>query len=143
THPAVRCLPLALLGCLGAAVALASAQEPARSGRKVALLVGVRDYERNDRFPNLQYTENDVEELAKILKAAGFEVRLLTSTRGKKDKNDSPTAANVRKALTKLLEKRQRDDLVVVALSGHGVELDVEDPRGKGRDKTFSYFCPA
>src|SRR5262245_10294789 len=101
---AVRCLLLlGLLGCAGAASLPAAAADSSSSaknkGRKVALLVGVRTYERSQHFPELKYTENDVEKLAVALKKNGFtDVRLLTTTRGEKDKKDAPTAENLRKA---------------------------------------------
>jgi tetratricopeptide (TPR) repeat protein len=103
-------------------------------GGRCALLVGVRDYDSSKLLP-LKYTENDVEELAEILKRpeAGFSfLRLLTTTRGKKNPDDAPTAANIRAAVARLLEKRKRDDLVLVALAGHGLTL-----------KDESYFCPS
>ncbi len=115
-------------------------------GKKVALLVGVRQYKRDTHFPDLQYTENDVVELAKVLRspAAGFStVRLLTTTRGEKNAADAPTAANIRKELLALMEDRSPRDTVLIALSGHGVELDVEDPDGKGKNRSYSYFCPS
>src|SRR5262245_12487676 len=53
---------------------------------KYALLVGVNKYDSN-KLSELQYAENDVAELAKILKSNGFDVRLLSgnSAKGKKD----------------------------------------------------------
>jgi formylglycine-generating enzyme required for sulfatase activity len=112
-------------------------------GKKVALLIGVKQYKRSNQFPDLQYTENDVEKLATILRSGGFTtVRLLTTTRGSK-KADAPTAANIRKELDALLADRSPRDTVLVALSGHGVALDVADPDGKGKNRTYSFFCPS
>jgi hypothetical protein len=110
---------------------LAGADKPA--GKKYALLVGVKSYQHN-RFPNLHYTENDVEELARVLQApgAGFtQVVLLTSERGKRSIAAGPTAANIRAELKKLLARVTKQDTVLVALSGHGVQLKVRDPRDK------------
>jgi formylglycine-generating enzyme required for sulfatase activity len=109
--------------------------------RKFALVVGANKYD-SAVLPPLKYAENDAEALAKALKDAGFTVRLLTTGLGKKKAADAPTAANVRKELAALLEGRKRGDMVLVALSGHGVQLVVDDPDGKGDSRTYPYFCP-
>jgi uncharacterized caspase-like protein len=70
------------------------------------------------------------------------EVRVLSNARGKKDKADAPTAANVREALAALVKRKKADDVVLVALSGHGLQLEVADPDEKDRPKSYSYFCP-
>jgi tetratricopeptide (TPR) repeat protein len=104
------------------------------------LLVGVRDYD-SSKLAQLRYTENDVEELGKVLGGpdSGFvQVRLLTSTRGKKKADDAPTAKNIRAALKELLAGRKRGDVVLVALAGHGLSL-----RDEKSGKEESYFCPA
>jgi hypothetical protein len=108
-------------------------------GKKYALLVGVRKYD-SDKFEDLRFTENDVEELARVLRErAGFtSVRLLTTTRGAGRKADAPTAANVRAALEALLARKTKEDTILVALSGHGIQSKV-----KGRDKDESFFCPS
>ncbi len=138
-----RLLVLSFL--LVAVVLVAPGRTRPPAGKKVALLVGVRQYTRNTHFPDLQYSENDVVQLAEILRspAAGFNVRLLTTTLGKKKPADAPTAANIRKALTDLLKGLVPRDTVLVALSGHGVALDVADPTGKGANNTYSFFCPS
>ncbi len=112
----------------------------ATTGKKYALLVGVREYDSSALRP-LEFTENDVEALARELRkpSAGFEVRVMTSTRGGKDK---PTAANIRAALRELLRGKTKRDTVLVALAGHGVQLEVKDPDGKSDPKTYSFFCP-
>jgi formylglycine-generating enzyme required for sulfatase activity len=118
----------------------------APKGKSYALLIGVRDYQRATLTP-LKYTENDVEELAAVLDRPGSpfhgNVRVLTSTRGKKDKTDEPTAENIRKAVTALIKGKSKHDTVLVALSGHGVQLTVRPPKGKGKEKSFAYFCPS
>jgi formylglycine-generating enzyme required for sulfatase activity len=107
-------------------------------GKKYALLVGITDYDHGKLDP-LKYTENDVEELAETLarKPAGFSsVRLLTTSRGARQPADKPTGKNIRAAFKELLAKKTRHDTLVVALSGHGLELKV-----KGKDEAF--FCPS
>ena len=68
-------------------------------GKKYALLVGV-SYYKNVYYSPLKGTENDVVELAKVLRqsSSGFEVTLLTSTPGPKDPALAPTAARPRAA---------------------------------------------
>src|SRR5262245_39755452 len=92
----------------------------AGQGKRYALLAGVNTYE-SSTFPNLKYAENDVLKLADVLREAGYdEVVVLTTSAGKKDKADAPTAANVRKALGRLSDKLTKDDVLLVGLSGHG-----------------------
>jgi TPR repeat protein len=139
------CLPRRLLAVVLTAAPLlpptgaqgqAALAPAAENGKRYALLVGVRKYD-SIKFDALRYTENDVEELGKLLSARGgfTSVRLLTTTRGEKSKADAPTADNVRAALKALLARKTRHDLLLVALSGHGVHA-----KGKGGDESF--FCP-
>jgi TPR repeat protein len=133
-------LSTCLLVCLAPAVWA----EDGPKGKKYAVLVGITEYDHANLSP-LKYTENDVEELAALLKkpAAGFgDVRVLTVTRGGKDDKAKPTKANVEKALKEILAKAKRHDTVLVALAGHGVTLEVQDPDEKKPSKTYTYFCP-
>lgn len=129
-----------------AALVLEPIQAQDEGRRGFALLVGVRNYDHADLTP-LQNTENDVEGLAKLLDRPGSpfhgNVRLLTSTRGKRAADDAPTAANIRKEVGKLIAGRKRGELVLLALSGHGIQLAVRDPAGQERDRSYGYFCPA
>src|SRR5262245_23840201 len=104
-------------------------------GKKYALLVGVKEYDHFKLAP-LKYTENDVTELAQLLRPAGFDVTLLTDSEGKKDKGGKPIAENIRAGLKRLLGGKTRHDTILVALSGHGIQL-----RAKGKDGSF--FCPS
>src|SRR5262249_7969093 len=113
----------------------------AADGKKYAVLVGVSKYD-GKALTELKYPENDVEQLAAALK--GFEsVRVLTVSRGKKNKDDAPTKANVEKAPDALLAKKAKSDLGLVALAGHGVALEVKDPEGKKEPRTYPFFCPS
>src|SRR5262249_41006773 len=116
-HVMPACLALAALTALlplAAPPHLAQAQ-----GKKYALVVGIATYD-SVILEDLDYAENDAEELAKVFKDAGYEVVVLTTLRGKKDKQEAPTAANVRQALKDLSGKAKKDDLLLLALSGHG-----------------------
>lgn len=112
--------------CIGTAAA------EVQVGRKLALLVGVKDYD-HAQLNNLQYAENDVEELADVLRKQKFEVVLLTTHLGKQDPKKLPTAANVKAELANLLKNVTKRDLALIGLAGHGIQP-------LGSDK--AYFCP-
>lgn len=119
---------------------------PVRAGTGYALLVAVRTYE-HDALTDLQYTENDIEKLAALLGQPGSpfrgNVRVLTTTRGQRNPADRPTAANLRRELERLTRDRTRGETVLLALSGHGVQLLVPDPAEQESDRSYAYFCPA
>jgi hypothetical protein len=114
-------------------LALATGQAQTGKGKRYALLVGVKEYDHHKLAP-LRFTENDVVEMAKLLRPAGYEVTVLCDSTGAK-----PTTANVKKALKELLAGKRRDDTVLVALAGHGLQLTVKEG---GREKDVSFFCP-
>ncbi len=105
------------------------------TGRRYALLVGVQKYDSKE-LTDLHYTEADIEGLAEVLVAAGYpaaNLTVLTRSRGEKDPQALPTAERIRAALDGLLKKCGKDDLVLVAFAGHGIEL---------RETKKFYFCP-
>ena len=133
----VVCLTRFTRGWLGLVTALLLtplgtwSAEPA-APRRFAILVGVKDYDHRNLL-RLQYPENDVAELGSLLRAAGFEVVLLTGSDGARDKDVKPTRANIERHLKTALDKAGKSDLVLLALAGHGLHFDkVED----------SFFCP-
>lgn len=119
------------------------AQAEARpKGRRIALLVGVNEYDNKTQIAALKYAVRDVEEFRKELELAGFdEIRMLVS--GKSGTNE-PTAENIRTALEELLglkappgQPKARvtgEDLLVVGMAGHGMQ-----PIGS----VENYFLPA
>ncbi|MFO0929490.1 MAG: hypothetical protein U0736_21085 [Gemmataceae bacterium] len=133
-------------GLLLATTAPLAAEQPASAGAGYAVLVGVCAYEHAG-LPPLSYAENDVEALARELDRPGSpfhkRVRVLTTGRGQKNAADRPTAANVKAAVDRALAERTRQETVLVALAGHGVQLLVPDPDGKGEERSYGYFCPA
>jgi hypothetical protein len=64
------------------------------AGRKLAFLVGVREYKHLE-FRDLDFPENDVEDFAVILNARGFKTVVLTTARGKKASALASTAENL------------------------------------------------
>jgi formylglycine-generating enzyme required for sulfatase activity len=138
--PASRCLAFVVVSSLVAGVALLGpGLAQTEKGKKYALLVGVRSYD-HDSLPDLKHTENDVEEVGKVLARAGYRVTLLTTTRGKTKNNALPTAKNIRTELKGILDKVTKHDTVLVALAGHGVQLRV---KAAGGEKEEGFFCPA
>jgi hypothetical protein len=142
----LRCVGLCCFAVMLAALVPGWSQE--QKGKKYALLVGVNKYD-SGKLTKLKYAQNDVEKLAEILRdkdRGGFdEVRVLSNAAGKKDRADAPTAKNVREALQALVKRKKAGDLILVALSGHGLQLEVADPdeaKTKNKPKTYSYFCP-
>jgi sulfatase modifying factor 1 len=113
---------------------------PARSqeagGKKVALLIGVNKYDKRG-FRDLEYAERDVQELKPLLEQAGYSVDLLT---GSGEGAKRATLKNIRAAVEALLKDRNKHDLVLIALAGHGLQLEVAGPDGKLQSESF--FCP-
>jgi len=89
------------------------------AGKKYAVLVGVSNYQH---MKNLSFTNNDVEALRDQLLAIGFDrdnIRTLVSSSGG---NNVPTKNNIENAIKTTLERAEKDDLVVIFLSGHGIQ---------------------
>src|SRR5262249_41878577 len=105
-----RLLALAVLLAGFGAASPAAAREPQRTtGEKYALLVGVRQYNKNE-LRNLPYAENDVEGLAQVLLRNGYRkenVVLMTQKVGATTDTDLlPTTANIREQIKLLLQDR-------------------------------------
>jgi hypothetical protein len=91
-------------------------------GEKFAFLVGVRDYQSLGGGI-LEFTEADVEELARVLNKNGFRrenIRLLTQWTEADNPALAPTGANIRKQLRGLLDDCIAADQVIVTLTGMG-----------------------
>jgi formylglycine-generating enzyme required for sulfatase activity len=131
---------VSLSALLSGLLLLDAGQAQPSTGKKYALLVGVRDYDSSKLDP-LKYTENDAEDLAGVLgKQGGFTLRVLTTSRGNKNRSDAPTTANLRAEIKKLLAGKTRNDTILIALSGHGIQAEVKEA---GKVKEENYFCPA
>jgi len=117
-------LAIVLVGILSLSV---SAQ-PNAAARKVAVLVGVNNYDGTG-LGSLSHSVRDMEALRERLAKAGFEVELLP--------NATATKLNIESALAKIKANRKVGDLTLVALSGHGVQM----PNAEGQEDAF--FCPA
>ena len=125
--------PIAILLTLGFVL---SSSGMSFAADRYALLVGVNNYGSSSGLRSLEFTESDVEELGKILLAAGFKQRnitTLTQTRGNEDTRFFPSRSNILKELDNLLKITEPADTVLIAFSGHGVKF---------KDAKPSYFCP-
>ncbi len=97
---------------------------PSSGGKRYALLVAVQQYDSPD-LDDLSFTEADAEDLAKVLRDGGYRpenVVLMTKTRGDKDPSVLPTAERIRAELNELVKRCGPDDLVLVGLTGHGIQ---------------------
>jgi uncharacterized caspase-like protein len=115
--------PAAWAALLLFGLALAPVLGQPADGKRYAVLVGVRQYQ-HDKLPELKYSENDVVELAQVLRGAGYDVTLLCDGEGKKDAARAPSKANIERALKAVLAKCKRVDTVLVAFAGHGLQFE-------------------
>jgi 6-phosphogluconolactonase len=124
--------PLLVGSLLIGLVVLSHAQDDPSPGKRLALLVGVRQYKSED-LGSLKYTENDINQLGEVLEAAGY--RVVRMTQKSADINLHPTAEDIRREIGLLLDPARRGprDTVLIAFSGHGVQLK------EGKEH---YFCP-
>jgi enterochelin esterase family protein len=108
------------------------AQQPP-AGKKVALLVGVRKYKKEE-LSDLKFTENDVNDLAALLRQNGYRrVVVLTQKNGANNPDLLPTGDNIREYLQTTLKNCQPEDTVLLSFSGHGVQF---------KEEKEHYFCP-
>ena len=123
-------IPLLLICLLAAAV---TADEP----RKIALLVGVSDYQSR-QVDDLQFAENDIRVVGSQLKLMGFKVTSLSGKAATRKK----TIATIDSFMAQAAEL-ESDDIVFVMFSGHGQQIRVrENLAGGNRVTEVPYFCP-
>lgn len=118
-----RMLSLSLMGLL---VLGMSPTRAADKPEKYALLVGVTRYNHTSmNKPPLEYPEVDATDFAKILRASGYTVDLLTGSDAKQ--------SAIRSKLVGLKQRGNEAGVVLIGLFGHGVEYE--------KDET-AYYCP-
>jgi formylglycine-generating enzyme required for sulfatase activity len=98
--------------------------------KRYAVLVGINKYQ-HPKLPALEYAENDVIDLDRLLRKADYDVTLLTGSA--RDESLRPTRETIEKQLRAVLRKCRAGDTVLVALAGHGLQFD-----GQGD----CFFCP-
>jgi uncharacterized caspase-like protein len=107
---------------------------PAESrGQFYAFLVGVGDYDDKELKP-LKYPQKDITEFHAALLRSGFKKGNIILMHDEQKRRYQPEAKKIREELNLLLGRVGKNDTILVALAGHGVQF-------KG-SKT-SYFCPA
>ncbi len=110
--------------------------KPVRKGKQYALLIGVSKYDPNQLY-DLPFAANDVSKLAEtLINKATFRkdrVILMTYDAGSKNRLRSPTARNIRRQLKGLVQLCEKDDTILIAFAGHGIQFAGE---------TKNYFCP-
>lgn len=108
---------------------------PRTIGERFAFLVGVRSYRFPDGSLDLEFTENDVDELSRALLRSGVprqNIRLMTQWSEADNPELAPTAANVRTQLRQVLARCIPDDTLLVAVTGMGGDL--------GRNGAYCYL---
>jgi formylglycine-generating enzyme required for sulfatase activity len=107
-----------------------------RAPKKVALLVGINHYDKRG-FDHLRFAERDVEALKKELeRGKQFTVVVL---QGSAEGDLRATRENIDKQLQALLKDVGKEDLVLVAFSGHGQQLKV---KRDGKEQEEPFVCP-
>jgi hypothetical protein len=103
-------------------------------GRKLALLVGVERYDHS-KLDLLEYCGDDVTTLERLLTRQGFRCVVLRNEKEGPQPAVAhrPTAKNINEAVKALLKGVTREDLILVVLTGHGLQ-----PTGESQP----YFCP-
>ncbi len=100
------------------------------TGQRWAVLVGVNQYAE---LGNLTYCVADAKALRDRLVKAGFpEKNVFLLVDGAADAADLPNRRNIQREIAAVLKVAEKDDLVLISFSGHGMHID-----GK------SYFCPS
>ena len=98
---------------------------------KVALLVGVEQY-RDNAFGPLAFCEEDVAAVEIALERLGFDVTCLT---GSGSGDGTATREEIERTARRLAARLGRNDLMLVMLSGHGEQIQVDDEED-------SFYCP-
>src|SRR5208337_4036888 len=130
---------VALFGLMAAGSSFAQDVNASRSPHRVALLVGVNNYEKRG-FADLKWPENDVDELAAELRQMGFEKVVVMKGSLAEDNPLKATSENIPRRLNELLRGIGKQDIVWVSLSGHGQQITIVRD-----DKTTvetDFFCP-
>ena len=113
-------------------------------GKRYALVVGVSTYRPGQPLPELEFTENDATELAKVLGDGGYKVTLMTQTVGRDKGSEvlSPMSDYIRDQLLAILDNPflKPEDVVIVAFAGHGVQYELVEG---GKKTPKFYFCPS
>jgi uncharacterized caspase-like protein len=106
---------------------------------RYALLIGVNTYDdvkAIKRDQNLSFAENDAQEMADTICAAGFAAADVVAMTTARSRNDTrfPTAAKIRKQVKAIADRLRDGDSVVVCFAGYEMQFANDDDY---------YLCPA
>jgi uncharacterized caspase-like protein len=90
-------------------------------------------------LPTLKFAEQDVSRLAELLSRSGYRAEKivhLAPESARRDEELAPTRRNFLKQLSAIAARATEDDLLLIGLSGHGVQARID-----GVDQPC--FCPA
>src|SRR6266446_3802582 len=100
-----------------------SKQDRLEPGKKVAILVAIKNYQNEDfDFPDMQPQEL-VKELSDLLGRLGFEIKVLISAEPRREGGDDanlPNRANIVKGIKQALTGLKDRDLLLFYFCGHG-----------------------
>src|SRR6201999_3965461 len=85
---------------------------PAQADKRVALVIGISNYQQ---VPRLANPLRDAEAIGGLFKKAGFDVV---------DEKKDPGVGDLRRVVREFSEKAKDADIAVVYYAGHGIEVD-------------------
>lgn len=91
------------------------------TGRKIAILIGINDYEK---IGKLECAKSDVELLRDSLYKIGFEKENVHCLVCGGNSEERPNRENIEETIDTVLKQTRRDDLIFLAMSGHGIQLE-------------------
>jgi uncharacterized caspase-like protein len=94
------------------AFSLLALAEPAQAEKRVALVIGISNYQQ---VPRLANPTRDAQAMAALFKQAGFDVV---------DEERDLGIADLRRVIREFSEKSRDADIAVVYYAGHGIEVD-------------------
>lgn len=106
---------------------------------KYAVVVGVETYDTSI-FNNLNYAQEDANELASSLQALGFQVSVLTQD-ASTTRLRPTTPKKILDRLRTISASCDNGDTLLISFSGHGVQFADEELGNNGVRET--YLCPA
>jgi tetratricopeptide (TPR) repeat protein len=117
------------------ALACAPGFDPAARAETYAFLVGVSDYQSKDELRSLNYASTDMISFAGVLRNSGVPDRNIVNMNDRQSTpRFRPLGRQILKEFHLLLATLEPEDSLIVALSGHGVQLGAE---------ADNYFLPA
>lgn len=123
----------ALTGFLAATLSCA-----AYAQQKHAFVVGVENY-NPEYFKNLDFAEDDATALAAQLESMDYQVTLMTSQQ-RNPQHKPTTPKKILRLFDGVLQSIEKDDVLIVSFSGHGIQFKSdEELEGGGRE---TYFVP-